>query len=883
MKKTSDKTVANKRKTKSKKTVPLVINEITPADKRDGENLNPIHFPIVGIGASAGGLEAIEDFFRSMKPQPEAAFVLIQHISPDHKSFMNELLHRCTQIPVEVAKNGTPVAINNIYLIPPGMNLTIKEGILYTEKVVDRGLNLPIDIFLRSLAKDQGPNAVGIILSGTGSDGTLGMRMIKEFGGMTLVQSDRDAKFDGMPKSAISTGLIDIVRPAKELAGELCSFLQNPLFLHGSLIESMLLRNQRLYKRIITILRDQKNVDFSMYKDATIIRRLEKRISINRFEKVSDYVTYLSRTPMEVDILFNEILIGVTHFFRDLEAFDVLEKQTIETLFNEHKDKDEIRIWIPGCSTGEEAYSLTMIIREYMCKKQITADVRIFATDIDEKSLKYAATGFYPGNISMEVPPQYLLKYFTPHGNGFQINAEIRRMIIFARQNVIEDPPFFKVDMISCRNFLIYINPEIQHRVLSSFYSGLQTGGILFLGPSESLGKFSDLFTTINHKWKIYQKRSGVTPSELYHAPINSQLRLSKVDPIHTTTSSTQDNRLILDLLEKINNAFLPPSLVIDSAGEIIYTIGNVKDFLQVATGKMTTNLLKMLSRDISIIVSSLIRRSQKSDQIISIETIYNKKTLMIQCKRIISTIDNFAYCYIVFNWLSAKENLTLSSAVDEQNISIRYQERIDDLESEIHFQKENLQSAVEELESSNEELQASNEELIASNEELQSTNEELQSVNEELYTVNTEHVAKLAEISELNADYDNLLSNTFIGTLFLDKNMIIRKISRIASELTNILQTDVGRPLYHLSLNTLYPKFIQDVRKVNETKKRIEKELPYDGRFYLMRIVPYLVDKKTISGIIISFVDLSESKITTLAHLKTKVKKVKKASKTST
>ncbi len=832
----------------------------------------PLDFPVVGIGASAGGLEALQDFFSNMSAQPEAAFVVVQHLSPDHKSFMDELLSRHTAIPVEVAKDGTPVAINRIYLIPPKMNMTIRGGVLYLTEVVGRGLNLPIDIFLRSLAEDQRSNAVAVILSGTGSDGTLGMRAVKECGGMTLVQSDHDAKFDGMPRSAIATGMIDLILPAGELAKELSSFLQHPLFAHSDNSEHLMLQNQKQYNRILSILHEAKNVDFSCYKQTTIIRRLEKRISINRFNEISEYVDFLTSTPQEVETLFNEILIGVTRFFRDLPAFETLEKTVLPAIFHGHKSNSEIRVWIAGCSTGEEAYSIAILLKEYMLSNRILADVKIFATDIDEKSLKYAAIGFYPGNISADVPPKYLAKYFAPHGNGYQINADLRRMIIFAPQNVIDDPPFFKLNLITCRNFLIYITPETQQKVLASFHVGLKDDGILFLGSSESLGKMADGFDTLDSKAKIFRKRNGYKPEYVPRNPSSGSLHLNKPGLMSHNPAGrlTQDNRQLLAILEEIDNTFLPPSVVTDSNCNIIYTIRNAGNLLQMASGRMTANLLRMLPKEVSVLVSSMIRRAEKKDEIISADVTFNKRPMNVKCKRILPGDDDTAFYYISFEEIVKKKEIPQSSAINTPDLSGRYQERIDDLENEVLQQKESLQAAVEELETSNEELQASNEELVASNEELQSTNEELQSVNEELYTVNTEHVRKLEEILELNADYDNLLSNTQIGTLFLDTNLVIRKISRIASEITDILQTDAGRPLHHLSLNSLYPEFIHDVDEVNSTKQRIERELPFHDKIYLMRIVPYLVDKDTVKGIIISFVDLTESKLSMSTHLKT-------------
>ena len=622
-------------------TVPDSSGSNKEADTRNHQ----LEFPVVGIGASAGGLEAIQEFFENMTSQPEAAFVIVQHLSPDHKSFMNELLSRYTAMPVEVVQDNTRLEINHLYLIPPKMNMTIENGVLHLKEIVGRSLNLPIDIFFRSLAEDQQSNAVAIVLSGTGSDGALGIRAIKECGGMTLVQDEHSAKFDGMPRSSIATGMIDLVRSPADLAKELVSFLQHPLFAHVDSTENLLLQNQKLYNRVLSILHEAKNVDFSSYKQTTILRRLEKRISINRFNNISDYVEHLAGDPQEIETLFNEILIGVTRFFRDDAAFEMLEKKYLAEIFRTHRDKSEIRVWIAGCSTGEEAYSIAILLKEYMLQNRILADVKIFATDIDEKSLKYAAIGFYPGNISADVPPKYLAKYFFPHGNGYQVNADIRRMIIFAQQNAIDDPPFFKLDLLSCRNFLIYISPEMQNRVLSSFYAGLRSEGILFLGSSESLGKLAEGFTVLDAKAKIFQKRDGYKLDYIPHAPTTGILHLNKpgLTPRDPMPRLSQDNRHLLAILEEIDNIFLPPSVVVDSGCNIIYMIRDAGNFLQMPSGRMTTNLLKMLPQEISVLVSSMIRRAERKDEIISAEAAIGKLAVNIRCKRIVIGIDDSA------------------------------------------------------------------------------------------------------------------------------------------------------------------------------------------------------------------------------------------------
>ncbi len=837
-------------------------NENVENTETAGVNKNQAAFPIIGIGASAGGLEALQEFFDNMIMDPGAAFVVIQHLSPDYKSFMGELLGRHTNIPIEVVKDNTKIKINHIYLIPPKMNMTIKGGTLYLKEIIGRSLNLPIDIFFRSLAEDQQGNAVAVILSGTGSDGTLGIRAIKEFGGVTMVQDDQSAKFDGMPRSSISTGMVDLVLPPDELAKELASYIKHPIINHTSPVEDQLMQNQSLYNKIIAILHEAKNVDFSTYKQNTIIRRLEKRISINRFVKVIDYVSYLAATPKEINALFNDLLIGVTRFFRDEKAFEVLSESILPTIFEKHTDKSEIRIWVPGCSTGEEAFTIAILLKDYMSKNSILNDVKIFATDIDEDSLNYAGTGFYPSNISADVPQRYLNKYFSRHDNGYQINDNIRRMIIFARHNVIDEPPFSKLDMVSCRNLLIYIDLETQQKILSTFHVCLKPDGILYLGSSESLGKLADGFDILDSKAKIFKKRNRFKPDFLPASSLSMPLHRNRAEFNLQNAGNMlrQGSRHLSYVFEDIVNSFLPPSVVVDSSCNILYTIRNAGSLLQLPQGQITSNLLKMLPKEVSVAVSGIIRRAEKKiGEIITTDIVTSKQQFNITCKRIITSDDDFACFFISFEEKKVKEAPIAKAQVIPVDLSNQYQERIEELEREIQHKNESLQATVEELETSNEELQSSNEELIASNEELQSTNEELQSVNEELYTVNAEHLRKIEEMTELNTDYDNLLNNTQIGTLYLDKNMVIRKVSKVATQITNILQSDIGRPVHHLALSTLYPNFLKEVDKVHDTQVSIEHELPCNGKNYLMRIVPYRTKDNSTKGIIITFVEFTQ------------------------
>ena len=824
-----------------------------------------LDFPVVGIGASAGGLEALQEFFKAMPVNSGAAYVIVQHLSPDYKSLMDELLARYTSMIIHVATDGMMVEENHIYLIPPRMNMTIFHGKLYlSEHSPNRTLNLPIDIFFRSLAKDQEKNAIAIILSGTGSDGTLGIRAIKEFGGMIMVQDDRSAKFDGMPRSSISTGMVDFILPPAQLADELANYIKHPFVKQKQKIEALLNNDENQLAKVISILRDAKGVDFSDYKENTIIRRLEKRISINRFETIEDYVRFLANNVREINILFNELLIGVTRFFRDEEAYKKLRNEVIVNLIKKGSAQREIRVWVAACSTGEEAYSLAILFRELMNETNVYFDVKIFATDIDTVSIEYAGVGLYPESIASDVSPERISRFFIRRENGYQINEMIRGMIIFARHNILQDPPFSKLDLISCRNLLIYLNNDVQQRILAMFYLSLNEMGYLFLGSSESLGNVSDGFTVIDSKSKIYRQQKGYKPPHLQNFGVTSIHKTnSELKSISSYIKNARPKTSNLDgIFDQILADYIPPSVIVNENFEIVHTIHHVGRFVSLPVGQVSLNLLKMLPRETGVIVNSLIRRADKKNSEVAIENVNTDNpltTLSISCKKLPNTRTGEIYYLITFLEKDKKEQKKEVRKAETFDINIQYQERIEELEKELQFKSESLQATVEELETSNEELQSSNEELIASNEELQSTNEELQSVNEELYTVNSEHIRKIEELTELYADIDNLLKYTQIGNLFLDRDLTIRKINDVATSLTNILPTDIGRPLSDLSLSSLYQGFLEDIYKVADTLIFVERDVKdKNGVWFLMRILPYRNSENAIDGIIVTFVNVS-------------------------
>lgn len=828
---------------------------------KDSE-LNKNELIVIGIGASAGGLEALQEFFKAMPTNTNLAFVVIQHLSPDYKSLMDELLARNTSIPIHVITDGMDINANNIYLIPPRKNLSIFHNKLYLEDYnPKKGLNLPIDIFFRSLSVDKGKNAIGIILSGTGSDGTLGTRAIKENGGMIMVQDEDSAKFDGMPRSSIATGLVDYILHPSKMPDALLNYIQHPFIKKSKSLDDIKGKDLDTLTKITLILRDFCGIDFSYYKENTIIRRLERRVSINRFNTLEEYLLFLSESDKEKDILYREMLIGVTSFFRDKEAFASIGKNVLSNI--DYDSKKGIRIWSVGCSTGEEVYSLAMLFMEYMSKNKLDCELKIFATDIDRHSLDIAGQGFYPDSIVSDIDPILLAKYFVRKDNGYQIIDNIRKAVVFATHNLLKDPPFSKLDMLICRNLFIYLKPDIQQKILSMFYYALNSNGFLFMGSSESIGEMSEAFTPVDSKNKIYRCKEGYRPPIIKDMPL-PRTTYAEPESHFVLRTHLRQGPKIDKLLEATLSRVLPPSFLIDENANIVHVINDINPFVELQTGRFSQNLLHILKSDLSLFVNNLLRRLKNEGKETCFENITGIKgletsRLSITGKPIL--IDRMNFYIISFDTQSIKKGKGTQgkSAVD---VGLEVSSRVIELEKELQTSRENLQATVEELETSNEELQSSNEELIASNEELQSTNEELQSVNEELFTVNSEYQLKIEELTRLTSDLDNLLKNTEVGALYLDRNLCIRKITPVVTRITNILNTDIGRPISHIAFLEQYQSLVDDIYSVVDTLKGVDREIvDKEGRFWLTRLRPYRTDYNSVEGVILTFIDINPLK----------------------
>ena len=830
----------------------------------------PIYY--VGVGASAGGLEALEAFFSPMAPDSGLAFIVIQHLSPDYKSMMVELLSKRTAMPVRRAEEGMRVEANSVYLIPPKKNLSIFHGkLLLSESDHSRGLNLPIDVFLRSLADDQAEKAIGVILSGTGSDGVRGIRAIKETGGMVMVQSEESAKFDGMPRAAIATGLADFILAPDEMPAKLLSFARHPYAAKVDRPQTLLSDEDRL-TRIFALLRERTRVDFTFYKPSTVVRRIERRMTVNQIHDLRDYVKFMESYSGEVMTLYRDLLIGVTSFFRDREVFDELETQYLPALF-ERIEGQEIRFWVAGCSTGEEAYSLAMLSREVLERMGKRLDIKIFATDLDRDAILRASNGLYPESIAADLSPKLLTKYFHRREEHYQIDRSIREMVVFAQHNLIKDPPFTNIELVSCRNLLIYLQPVLQRKAMELMNFSLNPQGILLLGSSETTGELADLYETLHQKFKIYAskgKRRRNSGAEFSSVPEVRPWQL-RARAASAGWPRNQDEERMLDrFLQSLAGDYVPLAVVVNERLEVLHILGDPDGYFRLPSGKLMNDITKIAVRDLAIPLATGLQKVFKSGEELkytSIRLKWRDETRNIQIR--IRPLpgkkgqEALAAVFIEETTPPLKEPAA-GSSLQIYDIAQEAEQRIHDLEQELQFSRENLQATIEELETSNEELQATNEELLASNEELQSTNEELQSVNEELHTVNAEYQSKIIELTELNNDLDNLMASTRIGTLFLDENLTVRRFTPEVRRIFKILDSDLGRPVNHLMHTLVNVDLFDLIQAVAERSAEQELEVcTQEGAWWLMRILPYHIGVGAVSGVVLNFIDISAFKNT--------------------
>lgn len=829
-------------------------------------------FPIVGIGASAGGLEAFEQFFTHAPPDTGMAFVLVQHLDPNHKSILVDLVRRYTRMKVFEVKDGMTVQPDCAYIIPPNRDMAILHGVLHLiEPVAPRGQRLPINYFFRSLAQDQQELGIAIILSGTGTDGTLGVKAIKGEGGMVMVQTPDSARYDGMPRSALNTGVADFVLPAEEMAAQLVAYVELAVGKNVRKKTTPLPTVEDDMKKIFILVRSHTGHDFSLYKNNTIMRRIERRMSVNQISEMRLYVRYLQQNPLEVETLFKELLIGVTSFFRDPEAFEILKIKVIPKIFSDRPRNKPVRVWVPGCSTGEEAYSIAILIREYMEHNSLDHDVQIFATDIDGDAIEAARQGIYPDSIAMDVPNEYLQRYFTRADNVLQLNQPLRELMVFATQSITKDPPFSRLDLVSCRNLLIYMGSQLQGRVLPLFHYSLNPGGFLFLGHSESLGESVRLFDDIDRKWKIFQSKGGVAPAI---PQLGFSLRHDTLDTdIYQATEIVREGQRISyrDLTEKmLLKDHTPAAVLVDESNNALFIHGSTGDYLEPAQGEANLSLLSMARQGLKLELTTALRKARTQKQDVCAEGIVidknkTKQRVDITVRTITQPLALRGLMLVLLEpHANGEENINGNGK--EMLVSMTTDERVQELEHELTTTQEHLQTTIEELETSNEELTSTNEELQSSNEELQSTNEELetskeelQSVNEELMTVNTELETKVHQLSESNNDMNNLLEATKIATLFLDQELNIKRFTPPVSDVIKLIQSDTGRPLSNIAYDLGGVNLSELSSRVLDTLTPHEQQVKTsEGRNFLLRILPYRTTRNMIDGVVITFVDIT-------------------------
>jgi two-component system CheB/CheR fusion protein len=827
-------------------------------------------FPIVGLGASAGGLETLEQFIAQVPENSGVAFIAVTHQHPGHVSMLPELLQKHAHMRVQAATDGALVQPNCFYLSSSEGYLAIFNGTLHIVQPDDPGiLRLPIDYFFRSLADDRKERAVGIVLSGTGTDGTEGLRAIKGAAGMTMAQEPGSARYSGMPHSAVGTGLVDYVLPVERMPQQLLTYVRGPFLTlpepdtrdDGELPEAM--------QKINLLLRNRTGNDFSAYKTNTIRRRIERRINIHQLKGPQQYLQFLRENPTELEVVFRELLITVTHFFRDPDAFDALGKTVLPDLVNSRPDESIFRVWVPGCATGEEAYSIAILLQEVgdQLKKRLT--VQIFGTDLDSSAIDIARAGYYPESIARDIHPTRLSRFFVKENHGYRVKKVLRATVTFATQNVLKDPPFTRLDMLTCRNLLIYFKPEAQRRLLELFHYALRPGGVLFLGSSESTNTLGEHFVMTNKKWKIFSRKGTAFSSGVplgISAPTvksgGSDHEVPRLAGAPKASLSTQIEKMLL-------TAFVPTSVIVNERGDIAYIHGRTGDFLEAASGEPRLNVLDMARDGLRIQLGSALRQAalQKQKVVhegVRIGTGKHLTNVRLSVVKLNDPESIRGMMLITFQTETGVKSLPISKKL--LRAGKHSSDLVAALERELQYTKETLQSTVEQLESANEELKSTNEEIQSTNEELQSVNEELetskeemQSLNEELQTVNAQLQAKVDDLSQANDDMQNLLNSTEIATIFLDHEFRIKRFTSEATKLINLIPTDVGRPIADLASNLDYHQLQTDAEEVMRKLGFKEREVRMkSGEWRQVRISPYRTTENVIDGLVITFIDIN-------------------------
>ena len=827
---------------------------------------------IVGIGASAGGLEAMEEFFHHMPPSNGMAFVVVSHQHAGHVSLLPSLLGRCTVMSVVEATDGMEVEANHVYLAPGGTNLAILHGTLHLmEPTSQERVPLPIDYFLRSLAEDRKQAAIGIILSGTGTDGTVGLRAIKAESGMTVAQEPQSAKYQGMPRSAIDAGVVDVVQPADQMSESLLAYARN-------LTKPALLLPEhdgsQTLQKIFILLRDRTGNDFAAYKGNTIHRRIERRMNVHQIQNLKQYLRFVQANPHELDALFQELLIGVTSFFRDPQAFEALAQKGLPSLVEGKPERGVLRLWIAGCSTGEEAYSLAILLQEYLTERKLRLTLQIFASDLDSRAIETARAGLYPVGIAGDLTPARLQRFFTKEDSSYRIKKEIRDLVVFASHNVLTDAPFTKIDLLSCRNLLIYLDSRAQHKLLPLFHYALKPKSILFLGSSETIGEPEQLFTVIDRKWKLFRRTSEPGafphlerfPGGLMRATTGSKAEAEvPLPPTRPLSIPTLIQQLLV-------SRYAPAAVVANVRGEVVYIHGHTGAYLEPAPGPPTHHLIEMAREGLRHdLATALHQAAGKEEEVVrhDIPVKANGHVIMVNLavKKLAEPEALQGLLLVTFE--TVRRDKTAARRLVSARAPGPLMKGESRLMQELEFTKQRLQRTIEESQTSNEELKSTNEELQSTNEELQSTNEELetakeemQSLNEELVTVNSELQGKLDALADANDDLQNLLNSTEVAIIFLDSELHIKRFTSEAKRVSKLIASDVGRPLSDIASKLTSEPLMEDAQDVLQTLVIKEREVQTtDGNWFVMRIHPYRTAKNTIDGLVLTFQDITNNK----------------------
>ncbi|MBP7779519.1 MAG: PAS domain-containing protein [Acidobacteria bacterium] len=857
-----------------KKSAPLVRRR-RPAQRRPpvraaARPIDPRPPPIVGIGASAGGLEALEAFLSNVPAGCGIAFVIVQHLDPTRKGIMPELLQRSTAMTVVQVKEPTPVEPDCVYVIPPNKDMSVLRGVLHLlDPTAPRGQRLPIDFFFQSLAGDAGARGIGVVLSGMGTDGTLGLRAIKANAGVAFVQDPASAKFDGMPRSAVEAGVADGVAPVEDLPGMIVAHLRRAPSLatterfagaaaHGDLA------------RIMILLRAETGHDFSLYKASTLNRRVERRMGLHRIERPSAYVRLLQQKPEELDLLFKELLIGVTSFFRDPTTWEELRSKVMPALMKSRQVGRTLRFWVPGCSTGQEAYSLAIVFQEVLEKIRPARrhSLQIFATDLDKDAIERARTGLYPAGIADEMSEERLRRFFVEAEQGYRVAKSIRDNVIFAPQNVIMDPPFTKLDMVSCRNLLIYLAPELQKKLLPLFHYSLNPAGLLFLGSAETIGGLGDIFEPVGTQARLYRRRESARGQPIEFPASFTRLAVPGVAPRMLPPRSDLTSAAEHLLLQQ----FAPAAVLVSATGDIQFVSGRTGNYLEPAAGSANWNVLSMAREGLRLPLAAAFRQAARLKEAVTIRNIRvgtngGVQYVDLTVRAIADPAPLRGLVIVVFSDVAAPDNATRDGKARRRSPggATRRAATAGDAErvrQELRTAREEMQTSQEELRASNEELQSTNEELQSTNEELTTSKEEMQSMNEELQTLNAELQHKVRHMSQVNSDIKNLLDSTDIATLFLDSSLRIRFFTAGSGRVFRLIQGDIGRPMTDIASDLSYPSLAGDAVEVLRTLATHEQTVEArDGRWLHVRIMPYRTLENAIDGVVMTFADVTAAK----------------------